>query len=432
MMRYLNLKKTPFESGLYEKLLQEEGNRVLLKQIEKDLPRTFPYHPFFVSKEGREALGRILKAFSLKHPEIGYTQAMNFIAGFLLLLMEEELAFKVTTIIVEYIVPGYYMNTMTGLQADQLVLCHLVKETLPELSEHLPKIGVDLKVVTTKWFLCLYIHTLPFASVIRVWDILFCRGPATLILVGVAMLKMKQEQILSIQTCIKNSMEFFDQFTQGFYNWEELIATMYSISSFSRVEQLQQYARERVGLRVKRRQIKDLEGMTQFTEEELEELEGKFTSIAKNGSVTKADFHKLFDKKYQLFMKDPQITDYLFNEFDQNGDGTLDFRDYVMSLSTLDKGSPKTKLRLLQRIFDQEKKGYFTPEDLTKIFKWQFTAMGFKEVDEMVSVSVETAFAMYDYDKDGRLNFEEFFLACHKQPGIVEMLDLMDMNQLTL
>jgi len=168
-----------------------------------------------VSFEGRQALGRILKAFSIKHPQIGYTQSMNFISGYLLLLMEEELAFKVLTVIVEYFVPGYYMNTMAGLQADQLVLSHLVQEKLPALHNYFQSTGIDLSVVSTKWFLCLYIHVLPFPSVLRVWDMLFCKGSSALIVAGFAILSFKQEEILS---SITKGPEFIERLCLYYYN----------------------------------------------------------------------------------------------------------------------------------------------------------------------------------------------------------------------
>ena len=54
--------------------------------INKDVERTFPGHPQFESRGGIEALRRVLLAFSVHNPEVGYCQSINFLAGFLLLL----------------------------------------------------------------------------------------------------------------------------------------------------------------------------------------------------------------------------------------------------------------------------------------------------------------------------------------------------------
>ncbi|XP_051127377.1 uncharacterized protein LOC127248873 [Andrographis paniculata] len=64
----------------------------LKKQIEKDLPRTFPGHPA-LNDTGRNSLRRVLWAYALHNPSVGYCQAMNFFAGLFLLMMPEENAF---------------------------------------------------------------------------------------------------------------------------------------------------------------------------------------------------------------------------------------------------------------------------------------------------------------------------------------------------
>ena len=64
--------------------------RRVRKQIDKDLPRTFPGHPL-LDGIGRDALRRVLCAYALHNPAVGYCQGMNFLAALLLLLMEVRL-----------------------------------------------------------------------------------------------------------------------------------------------------------------------------------------------------------------------------------------------------------------------------------------------------------------------------------------------------
>jgi hypothetical protein len=51
------------------------SGRTWLQQIEKDLPRTFPGHPV-MEGAGRVALRRVLAAYALHNPAIGYCQGM--------------------------------------------------------------------------------------------------------------------------------------------------------------------------------------------------------------------------------------------------------------------------------------------------------------------------------------------------------------------
>jgi hypothetical protein len=66
-------------------------------QIEKDLSRSFPGHPFFESPQGRRSLQNVLTAFSWLNPAIGYTQSMNFWVGLMLIFIPEEVRSKTTT-----------------------------------------------------------------------------------------------------------------------------------------------------------------------------------------------------------------------------------------------------------------------------------------------------------------------------------------------
>ncbi|KAG1668130.1 hypothetical protein FOA52_003917 [Chlamydomonas sp. UWO 241] len=96
-----------------------------LQQIEKDLPRTFPGHAG-MQGEGRAALRRVLAAYALRNPSVGYCQGMNFIAGVLLLAIpgSEEQAFFCLCALVEDVLRGYYAPDMTATQVDSKQSIH--------------------------------------------------------------------------------------------------------------------------------------------------------------------------------------------------------------------------------------------------------------------------------------------------------------------
>jgi hypothetical protein len=65
----------------------------VLEDIEKDVERTFPEHDLFRTSDGCESLRRVLKAYAMHNPEVGYCQSLNFLVGMMLLFMDEESAF---------------------------------------------------------------------------------------------------------------------------------------------------------------------------------------------------------------------------------------------------------------------------------------------------------------------------------------------------
>ncbi|KAE9619480.1 hypothetical protein Lal_00012909 [Lupinus albus] len=145
------------------------------KQIEKDIPRTFPGHPA-LDEHGRDSLRRLLLAYARHNPSVGYCQAMNFFAGLLLLLMPEENAFWTFVGIIDDYFEGYYTEEMIESQVDQLVFEELMRERFPKLVNHLDYLGVQVAWISGPWFLSIFMNMIPWESVLRVWDVLLFEG----------------------------------------------------------------------------------------------------------------------------------------------------------------------------------------------------------------------------------------------------------------
>ncbi|RLN49058.1 hypothetical protein BBJ28_00011465 [Nothophytophthora sp. Chile5] len=197
--------------------------------IEKDLPRTFPVALRDSMRRSQELepgsdkfgeLRRVLQAYSLRNPAIGYCQSMNFLAAVLLQQMAEEEAFWVLAAIVEELTPQYHTRTMAGSRADQRVFSDLVTQKLPLLARHLRVLGVDFEPFTLKWFLCLFLNTLPFEPVLRIWDVFFCEGSHVLLRVGLALLKLNQPRILACD----DALDVYEMFKISHETLQEITA----------------------------------------------------------------------------------------------------------------------------------------------------------------------------------------------------------------
>jgi hypothetical protein len=156
-----------------------------------DLHRTFPENSKFKSTTDNAdgsvtmstedipaiiSLRRVLYAFSVYCPHIGYCQSLNYIAGMLLLFMDEERAFWMLVTIIQDILPdGIYDITMEGANIDQTVLMMFIWERLPHIWNKISsgkgfwecEKDVDgatmptITLVTSHWFLTLFINILP-------------------------------------------------------------------------------------------------------------------------------------------------------------------------------------------------------------------------------------------------------------------------------
>jgi len=137
------LQKTKFEDNEYGKIwmlssgaanlmnLQHNQNYYFLlrdqvaeypntcfNQIELDLRRTFPNDPPASVEQCIIPLRNVLKTFVKRNPTIGYCQGMNFIAGNLLKMLNEQESFWLFTSITENILPLDYYSDMLGILVD--------------------------------------------------------------------------------------------------------------------------------------------------------------------------------------------------------------------------------------------------------------------------------------------------------------------------
>ncbi|PKI84045.1 hypothetical protein MVES_001907 [Malassezia vespertilionis] len=187
-------------SGTYEKILEEHKGMTTIstEEIEKDLNRSLPEYAAFQTPEGIETLRRVLVAYSWKNRELGYCQAMNIVVAALLIYASEEQCFWLLDTLCERLLPGYYTQSMSGTLLDQKVFENLVRETMPVLHEHFVKHDMQLSVVTLPWLLSLYINTMPMVFAFRVVDCFMAFGSRVLFQVGLAILKLNGDEILSI------------------------------------------------------------------------------------------------------------------------------------------------------------------------------------------------------------------------------------------
>ncbi|XP_030757397.1 TBC1 domain family member whacked [Sitophilus oryzae] len=164
--------------GRYQECLTEPGDPKCLEDIKKDIHRQFPQHEMFNSqdKPGQQELFNVLKAYTVYNPKIGYCQAQAPVAAFFLMHMPSEQAFWCLISISDRYLKDYYSPDMEVVQRDGFILEGLLKKVCPQVYRHLKKVNAEPMFYCTEWFLCAFTRTLPWDTLLRVWDIFLCEG----------------------------------------------------------------------------------------------------------------------------------------------------------------------------------------------------------------------------------------------------------------
>nr|XP_025870676.1 TBC1 domain family member 8B isoform X3 [Vulpes vulpes] len=203
--------------GYYAELVEQSLGTCNLatEEIERDLCRSLPEHPAFQNDTGISSLRRVLTAYAYKNPKIGYCQAMNILTSVLLLYAKEEEAFWLLVAVCERMLPDYFNRRIIGVLVDQAVFEELIRDHLPQLTEHMTDMTF-FSSVSLSWFLTLFISVLPIESAVNVVDCFFYDGIKAILQLGLAILDYNLDRLLTCKDdaeAVTALNRFFDSVT---------------------------------------------------------------------------------------------------------------------------------------------------------------------------------------------------------------------------
>jgi hypothetical protein len=187
-----------------------DGDSASVRQIELDLHRTFPEHPWLRdSPSASDALRRVLLALAASQPD-GYCQSHNYLAAWLLLVYDtgkdEEAAFWTLRAMLEQrCAPATFSSDLRGLHIELGTLQRLCQLKLPRVGRQLTLLECAPTLYATDWFLCLFIGVLPSDTALRVWDAFLQEGVKVLHRVALALMRRAQAEVMrsdSLLACV--------------------------------------------------------------------------------------------------------------------------------------------------------------------------------------------------------------------------------------
>ncbi|PFH35088.1 TBC domain-containing protein [Besnoitia besnoiti] len=159
-------------------------------EILRDVGRTFPYRQKFRQPETQQALERILRAAANQMPHVGYCQGMNFVAGVLLDVMDDEtVAYQcLASLMKNYQLEHVYLPTLHHVKVIVFEFDCLLKAFLPKLHAHFERELIRPDYYCVQWVMTLFAYELPLCVVEKIWDLFLLKGWKVFFKVGLAIL----------------------------------------------------------------------------------------------------------------------------------------------------------------------------------------------------------------------------------------------------
>ncbi|KAF1805971.1 rab-GTPase-TBC domain-containing protein [Mucor lusitanicus] len=186
-------------------ILVQKPRTKIYHVIERDIARCYPDHTQFMDKhgQGQKDLSTVLKAYSQYNSHLEYCQGMGRLAGLMLMQMTVEDTFWLLVATIDRYMNGYFTPTLSQLRIDAYIIGQLLKDHSPKLAQHLESNDVLPIMYIAQWFLTAFTMTLPWDSVLRVWDAFYFEGIKVFYRVSLAIMDICKDHLLN--NCPTNS-----------------------------------------------------------------------------------------------------------------------------------------------------------------------------------------------------------------------------------
>lgn len=147
----------------------------------------------------------------------------------------------------------------------------------------------------------------------------------------------------------------------------------------------------------------------------------------RKGKLTKQNFRKVYKKAFGDSAK--EFADAIFHSFDTDGNGTIDFEEFLVGLSLSDstrndRQSRIQKLRWAFNVYDTDRSGTIDRKEMVSIVKAVFHISSIPDTlpYETPESFAEKLFDSVDENGDGEITFDEFVQAAEEDETLIDLL----------